>query len=115
MEKGRLRLKKTAQLRKGCLCILASFAASVLLAGCGGGGEVPLDSASTTALAKAQVAVQQSPGYYGPAMASVPAPKDEFKEGFNPSVWNNSSWYECNCGRNARASVPSASPWSGSN
>jgi hypothetical protein len=36
-------------------------------------------------------------GYHAPATGSISTGKFE---GFNPSIWNEHKWYECNCGIN---------------
>lgn len=86
--------------------MLASI--SMLLSACGGGGDIPLDEVTAHPTAHASTAVQRSQGYNGPATTPGLAARDEFKDGFNPSIWNNHRWYECNCERNQGASAPSA-------
>ncbi|RJF96650.1 hypothetical protein D3870_19700 [Noviherbaspirillum cavernae] len=72
---------------------------------CGGGGpldETELAAAGPQASAAAAVA------------ARAPKPSDTFGN-FNPDIWNQHDWYECNCARNPETTQPASTPWAAAN
>jgi hypothetical protein len=66
--------------------LLAASCAALLLTACGGGPPPGLED-------------------YQPKTNSAPLlgrnipPPDHTFGNFNPEIWNNNTWYECNCGR----------------
>jgi hypothetical protein len=76
----------------------AALAATLALTACGGGG---FDDNTTLASSSKASAASRASRTLGAK------PIDTFGN-FNPSIWDDHNWYECNCARNPDIS-PSAS------
>ena len=95
-------LNKAATTSKGVIPALASLCAAVLLTACGGGS--PLEDEVT--LPKKAASVQE-------ATANKRFSTTYSSGDFNPGVWEDHRWYECDCGRD---SAPMEStPWKPAN
>ena len=108
-------LNMVAGVNKGWVLVLLPVFASMMLTSCGGGMDRLDERQAANGLTQPQPAQQKSASLYSQrAHVVAPSLSDEFKDGFNPSIWNNRSWYECNCGRHS--DVPSRStPWTFTN
>ena len=94
--------RKTFQKRLANM-VMALFAA-LLLAACGGGG--PEGDHSTLASSMESSAASR---------ASRTGAKTIDKFGnFNPSIWDDHNWYECNCSRTPDTAQPDSTPWESS-
>lgn len=76
------------------------LAAAAVLTACGGGGFD--DNATLTASAKQSSLTRAS-------LTLGAKPTDKFGN-FNPSIWDDHNWYECNCSRNPDITPPSSRP-----
>lgn len=76
-----------------------------MLTACGGGGPEPYPTNQATAVKTS--ASMSAQGATAPGQNS----SGEF-DGFNPSIWNEHKWYECNCGINPNT-PPSEKPQDG--
>lgn len=65
---------------------LAAMCAALLLTACGGGPPPELEA-------------YQAKTNSAPLLGRNIPPPDHTFGNFNPEIWNNNSWYECNCGR----------------
>jgi hypothetical protein len=79
--------------------LIASSCAALALTGCGGGAPEDYTAHANN--------TQTSPGTELRASSKSP---DTFGN-FNPAIWNEHDWYECNCGRNPETTQPVTTPW----
>jgi hypothetical protein len=83
--------------------LLASACAALVLTACGGTPEGDASEFASTASS-------QTVAYANSRSALT----DNTFGNFNPSIWNNRSWYECNCARDQSVPAPST-PWKAGN
>jgi hypothetical protein len=104
--KGTL-LKTATKITKVLTSIFAPTCAAILLTACGGSGPEPYlaNSASANKVKTSTTSAAHN------ASASGLNSSEKF-EGFNPPIWNEHMWYECNCGINPNT-PPKAAPQDG--
>lgn len=86
-----MRLKAIATLGKR-LPLLAIFSIAALLTGCGGG---PVEGDPDFV-----------PPSASPSQTFKPAQRSTQYGDFNPGIWNQHKWYECDCSRDPSQPVP---------
>ena len=79
---------------------LMAVSAAVSLTACGGGAS---DDFSALAASAPKSATQAS-------RTLGAKPIDKFGN-FNPSIWDEHNWYECNCSRNPDTTPSTSTPW----
>lgn len=82
---------KTIAIKGKRLPLLVIFSVAALLTGCGGGA--PYEEPAFT------------PTAASPASTTKPAQKATAYGDFNPGIWNEHKWYECDCSRDPSAPV----------
>lgn len=73
------------------LVLLVIFAVAALITGCGGGYAYDDPEFASTATA--------------PSSAMKPGQRPTASGDFNPGIWNEHKWYECDCSRNPSSPV----------
>ncbi|WP_089398317.1 hypothetical protein [Noviherbaspirillum humi] len=91
-------MKKFETHAKPVSVALISIALTTCLTGCGGG---PLED-------EASLGAQPARKVTYSAQRGVVPVEDNFGN-FNPSIWNERNWYDCDCGRHQAPSAPT--PW----
>jgi hypothetical protein len=93
-----------ATISKGVMSILASVSAAVVLTACGGGGDFDDDNMAQAGSAGSSLQQRSPSAKLGTTYASGD---------FNPGIWNDHNWYECDCGKNESPST--TTPWKPAN
>ena len=81
------------------ISLIASVCAALVLTACGGG--TPEEYAAYADDIKTSPSTE---------LRASPKSPDTFGN-FNPAIWNEHNWYECNCGRNPEETPPVSTPW----
>src|SRR5262245_45513974 len=86
---------------KFLVSLLTSICAAIVLTACGGGSG--LNDGTQAGLQAAQKSALNG--------AARSAKSIDTFGNFNPAIWNQHNWYECNCGRNPDSTPPTSTPW----
>jgi hypothetical protein len=93
-------LLQNASISKLLTPLLAACAALVLTA-CGGGSYEDDPMMADNTAHKSNVS----------ATAARSAKTIDTFGNFNPAIWDQHNWYECNCARNPDITPPTSTPW----
>lgn len=98
-------LKNERKISKVLASVNIPVFVAALLTACGGSGPEPYPAQSGDPMRVKTSATSSGQG------ATAPGTTEKF-DGFNPSIWNERKWYECNCGINPNT-PPVAPPQDG--